>query len=175
VAIEYGRLDDDTMAKALLAPLRVDQGITTINRVIEVRKSRSKSTKELASILGQLGVINKMRNDLVHLGTWHGHRHDNKPYAISNKWYVHANRVARSRLISAEIILDAARDLDDIFLFFAWHSGGKSRMKSDPVMRALRETYPLGKSIPWRYKYLERKSSRPKRRGKPAIPVSKIS
>jgi len=166
VAIEQAKLDP-ILGKAIFSPLRVDDGITRIRRLMEAKKKRSKSARELENMLDQLAVINKLRNDLVHLGLWAGHRHGTTHRVITNKWAAHARRLIRYRPVSVKIIEDATRDLDDIWLLIVWHSSDARWHKGDYAMRALRKAYPIGTPLPWRYKYPEPKSSHRKRRAKP--------
>src|SRR5580700_1194613 len=65
------------VALALFSNWRPDQTISALHKVIQVRKLRGPKIKELKSILQQISIITKVRNDLVHLGT-HGEKAKSK-------------------------------------------------------------------------------------------------
>jgi hypothetical protein len=68
VAVEYAKISPFVVGIAALSPIRVDGGINTIKKIIEVRKLRGKSARELLHVLDHFSVINKARNDLLHYG-----------------------------------------------------------------------------------------------------------
>ena len=87
VAVSWSGVDYET-AKSLFLPLRIDAAVSLLNRVIETKKLRGKRVREMKEILQQLGEINRVRNDIVHLGA----RPKRGGFKVSNELF------ARSRL-----------------------------------------------------------------------------
>lgn len=59
------------IGQALLSGVRVDQAISLINRVADVKGIKGQTREEMTVVMQQLGVINKARNDILHFGITH--------------------------------------------------------------------------------------------------------
>lgn len=151
VAVNYTKISPFIVGLASLAPMRVDSGITTIKRVIEARRLRGKSVRELLGVLNQLAVINKARNDLLHYGV-------GSDQVITTKYVAHHKRLERSRPFSIQIVRQLIGDIEDICMYLTCHF----MLKPDKISRLFRRLHPVGQLPAWRYKYLEPKSNRPK-------------
>src|SRR5712692_9287026 len=57
------------MARALLAgSTRIDAAMNLISKVAEAQKWKASKKRELNVIFSHLGIINKIRNDILHFG-----------------------------------------------------------------------------------------------------------
>jgi hypothetical protein len=153
VAVSYMKITPFIVGMAAIAPVRVDSGITTIKRVIEARRLRGKSVRELVAVLDQLAVINKARNDLLHYGV-------GSDQVITTEYVSHHKRLVRRRAFSIEIVRQLIGDIEDIAMYLTCHF-----MKPDKISRIFRRLHPVGEVPAWRYKYLEPKGNHPKRPG----------
>lgn len=58
------------VARAILSGVRADAASNLINRILEVSPPPAPGTRaDLQDVFGQLGLINSVRNSLLHLGT----------------------------------------------------------------------------------------------------------
>jgi hypothetical protein len=164
VVQHYSKVDW-AMTKALLSPLRVDNGISLLNRILEARRARSKKAKELKLILDHLGAINKTRNDILH----HGFQLD--PKGREGIFFVSNDKLARSpkvhfRMQISKRQLDHLRyDLLDINYRLAIRHVGSSATKWSKNAREFQRLNPLGVHPAWRYKPPARASKRRNHRG----------
>ena len=88
---KYSKIEWE-MAKALIMPIRVENAITSINRIIYARKLRGPKIEELKAIMRQLGHINSARNAIVHLGV------STKADSRGRFWSTNINYAPKSRI-----------------------------------------------------------------------------
>jgi hypothetical protein len=62
----YAKLDKDT-AMALLSGVKIDQAKNYLNRIFEAKPYDESAKVELGAFM-QIGIINDVRNDLIHYG-----------------------------------------------------------------------------------------------------------
>lgn len=129
-------------AKALFSGVRIDAAKDLINRLHEV--SEIERDPELVRAFAQIGVITRMRNDLVHYGS---SGDPDVEQFVSNHRTAHTARALRESLVSAEILEAMRMDLVQISLILmeALQWGG-------PLTRAKKAEYLELAGSPWRYK-----------------------
>jgi hypothetical protein len=101
------------VASAVLTGTKVEGAMSLINRIADAEDWSAERRAELQYIFSQLGEINKLRNDLLHFGSFWEHEKDE--WAISNEGFVHASDRLRRRVVSIATWNDAFADLLKIF------------------------------------------------------------
>lgn len=131
-------------AQAVFSGVRVDGAMQFINRLADAQNWDKARKDELQFMFAQLGIINRLRNDLLHYGaSWQ--ELEDETFVITNKPFVHVpDRIQETR-ITPEILKDATFDTAQILLrliLFAWSDEyPEARKQFDPVL-----------STSWRYK-----------------------
>ncbi len=100
-------------AQALLSGVRVDQTFGLLARVMDARKISGPSRVALEETLRQIGLINKIRNEILHFGA------DGRGQGllvVSNKRAAHIERRLREITVSARALDDMTYDLDTIWV-----------------------------------------------------------
>jgi hypothetical protein len=131
------------IAQAVLTGTKVEGAISFINRVADAkhwRKSRRASFKEFSD---QFGLINKLRNDILHNGSnWTA----SQTWTVTNRFFAHAPSKIRTYPVSADLLKRAKSDLELIetkLILFTWGYAMKPKTKRDFKESALH---------PWQYK-----------------------
>ena len=162
----YGQLKW-TVAKALLSPVRVDDGITHIRRLLFVRRLRTKRAKELAIILDHLSNINKLRNNILHMGFTPLSSPQPDEYLVTNVRFAHARRAHVRKRISTKHLEQLNWDLADMSLRLYCHLLPMPKGEPRNIALTFRRANPLGKPPTWRYKFPSPKKTRRRNRGHP--------
>lgn len=106
-----------TTGAAVLSGVRMSEGISLINRLLEA-KNDDLSKSALAKYFNQLGVINSLRNDLLHYGGWVDELHY---ISVSNRQVAHTQDRIRAFRISMRELRYAIGDLETIYWALAVH------------------------------------------------------
>ncbi len=132
-------------AQAVFSGVRPETAMQFITRIAAAQKWKAKRKEEIEYVFSQLGMINKLRNDLLHYGasmedeltdTW----------LITNARFVHIPERIQELRITPQLLLDAQADLAQILIrliFLAWSRNMPTETRA--VFRELREGA-------WRYK-----------------------
>jgi hypothetical protein len=162
--VQFYAKTDWTVTKAMMSPLRVENAITTLNRIIEARRLRGKKISELKTVLTQLGEINKTRNDILHHGLVKDPKGRDNLYLISNKFIARSPKTVFKIRISKTHIDQMRADLLEIHFRLAIRHVASSAASWSINAKRFRRENPLGTPHSWRYKSPSRGTSRPKRR-----------
>jgi hypothetical protein len=133
------------VASAVLTGIKVEGAMSFINRIADAENWPTEKRDELQYIFSHLGEINKLRNDLLHYGSFWEEKTEDQ-YAISNDGYVHTPDRLRRRIVSRKIWDAAISDLLKIFnalRVVAW---------PDEISSKDREIYNEDRKSAWRYK-----------------------
>src|ERR1700731_469239 len=94
------------LALALLAgSTRIDSAMTLINKVSVAKKWKSARKRELQTICTQLGIINKVRNDILHYGA----NYIEGEWVVSNRSMVATQKRARITRFTVRALRDMTR------------------------------------------------------------------
>jgi hypothetical protein len=96
----------DVVAKAIFSGVKIDGAKDFINRLYEARGDERPVA--LVRAFEQLGVITRMRNDLVHYGVTHAYGLSPR---VSNSRTAHAKRALRELHVSNEVLSNMISDL----------------------------------------------------------------
>ena len=172
VLISYGDLTP-SVAKALFSNARPDTTMTGIRRIVHVRKLRGPRIKELNAILDQLGLITRLRNDLVHIGGLpktdrEGVSHETN-FEISNRVLAYSRKVSRTTPVTATVLNEARTDLFAISLRLITHMKIKGKNPklgwfTTELLRGFRRANPISRPPAWLYKPNVKVARRRKRR-----------
>lgn len=132
-------------AQALLSGVRTDAAMSYINRIAEAERWPDDKRVDWQRIFSQLGLINKLRNDILH----HGAGIAGNSWLVSNRRVAHHPDRIREMLITPAIINDATADAGDITTLLMLLGGPSvgivmNRNWRSWMRKRLRE--------PWRYK-----------------------
>jgi hypothetical protein len=103
------------MGRALLSGIRVDQAISVLRRVMDTENITGPQRDDLEPALQHLGMINKMRNDILHYGA---DVLENNQLMVSNFLSAHLDERLREVIISPQMLDDMTFDLDKIGVHF---------------------------------------------------------
>jgi hypothetical protein len=154
------------MANALLAgSTRIDSAINLMNKISVAQKWRAERKKELNAISTQLGIINKIRNDILHYGAESASQGE---WIVSNKVLAATQKRIRTTKITVRALHSMTDDLVAIesrLVYLAW--GSLMPAKTRRIFK---------RREPWRYKppsgAVRGRKSRKSRRKPPAPPQS---
>lgn len=104
---------DFDIARALLSGVRIDGAINLLGRTMDARGIIGPNRTSLDAALQQLGLINKMRNDVLHYGAT---ALANGELIVSNKMSAHLISRLREVPISVQSLDDMTYDLDKIWV-----------------------------------------------------------
>jgi hypothetical protein len=142
-------------AQAVFSGVRVEGAMGFINRIAEAQRWRKSKRDKLQYIFTQLGIINKLRNDILHYGA---QLHARDTWVVSNRLFAHIPKRVRQLTVSPSILDDASFDLRKIeshLIVMAWHKvmppGARAAFR--PALKAA-----------WRYK--QPQPSRPARKSR---------
>jgi hypothetical protein len=149
-------------AQAVLSGVRIDGAMGYINRIADAEKWTSEKRQDWQKIFSQIGLINRLRNDILHYGTTtYG-----SVRVVTNAAAAHTPERIREIHIKPAILNKASQDLWEIFLFVTLLAGtGEIYGRKPTVSRLRRKT--------WRYKQppqadwakmMDRKFRAPRRR-----------
>jgi hypothetical protein len=135
------------LALALLAgSTRIDSAMTLMNKISIAKKWKSPRKRELQAICTQLGIINKVRNDILHYGA----DFRKGEWVVSNRSMVATQKRARITKFTVRALKDMTKDLMAInsrLVYLAW----------GPFMNArARRSFTHVRIAPWRYKPLSK-------------------
>lgn len=139
---EFAGLSRALAIAFLAGSTRIDSAINLMNKIAVARKWRANRKTELQAICTQLGIINKVRNDILHYGA---DFIDGK-WRVSNRAMVVTKARVRVTMITVKSLREMVSDLNIInsrLVYLAWGSFMK------PAVR--RSFTPLRKYA-WRYK-----------------------
>jgi hypothetical protein len=130
------------LALALLAgSTRIDSAMTLISKVSVARKWKSARKQELQAICTQLGIINKVRNDILHYGA----NFAKGEWVVSNLAMVATKKRARTTRFTVPSLSNMTKDLMAInsrLVYLAW----------GPFMNAkTKRSFAQVRRDPWRY------------------------
>jgi hypothetical protein len=108
---QYANLDKTT-ATALLSALRVDACIQNLGRIVEAKALSGPKIIELRIILEQLGLITRLRNDILHFGI---EKIKEDIVLVSNSIFAHVDERTRKLYVSGKTFIDLNHDLAEIF------------------------------------------------------------
>jgi hypothetical protein len=114
-------------AQAVFSGTRTDGCIQFINRIAAAQNWSEPRKKELEHIFSQLGMINKLRNDILHYGSMMTEPLDGL-WLISNKPFVHLPERIQEICVTPNLLEDATSDLRTIqwFLYVIMGTDGAS-------------------------------------------------
>ena len=159
-----------TVARALLLPVRVDESIAIINRLLDIPRRRpSAKVTHIRSILTQLGHINRFRNDLVHFGT-SGYGNN---IVVSNSFYARSTRCHRIHNADIRVLENINADLSYIEIALLPYIGIKRpHPKDDDEVKYVKILTAIARRITrdytppaWHYKPRVQASRQNSRRG----------
>ena len=111
-------------AQALLSGIRVNDGIGLLGRLLDVQEPIVKAKKEVKEALRQLGIINKVRNDILHYGI----DLNRKEKIITNQMKaLSRSRITRTK-ISSSVIAFMVSDVAVILEVLAQQIVGNSHL-----------------------------------------------
>jgi len=96
-------------AQAVFSGLRVDACIQFIGRIADAQKWEKRRKDELRYVFSQLGMINKLRNNILHYGATM-ERHEDV-WVVSNKTFVHIPEKIQEIRITPTLLNNATADL----------------------------------------------------------------
>jgi hypothetical protein len=128
-------------AQAVLSGVRIEGSMGYINRIADAEKWSPEKRQNWQKIFSQIGLINKLRNDILHYGT----SEFGSVRVVTNVVVAHTPDRVREIHIKPAILDKASKDLWDIFLFLTFLGGiGEIYGKQPTVSRLRRKA--------WRYK-----------------------
>jgi len=131
------------LALALLAgSTRIDSAINLMSKVSVAQKWKSVRKKELQAVCTQLGIINKVRNDILHYGA----NFSKGAWVVSNRSLVATQKRARITKFTVPALKNMTKDLMAINLrivYLAWGSFMNAKTK---------RSFTQARRDPWRYK-----------------------
>jgi hypothetical protein len=151
IALRHFAKVNDSTGKAVFSGVRVDTAMSLINRLLEVRKPRNTQLqKDMTRIFTQLGIINGVRNDIVHYGS------DviGEERVVSNRLVALTTARLRETPVSPDILDQMTHDLMTIGVRVAYNM-----RPSAAIPDAVRE--------PWLYKPRAPSPRRKRHRNKP--------
>jgi len=93
-------------AQAVFSGVRVNGAMQFINRLADAQNWDKARKDELQFMFAQLGIINRLRNDLLHYGaSWQ--ELEDETFVITNKPFVHVPERIQETRITPEILKDA--------------------------------------------------------------------
>jgi hypothetical protein len=142
------------VAPALLSGVRVDGAIGLLGRVMDAKKMTGPNRESAETALRQLGIINKLRNDILHYGV----DMTGGELIVSNKMSAHIPERLREIVISHHILDDMTHDLEKInvhlFAFYTRTIYPEIKIDIPGYAERLRQ--------PWRYRSPRQSSSQDK-------------
>jgi hypothetical protein len=117
---KYANLDRST-ARALLSNSRVDFCIQTLKRIIDANSLSGPKIAQLMSILDQLGIIARARNDILHFGATDI---TGDTVAVSNRLFAHVETRIRTLNLSEQVFANLNTDLLVMLLALLVHAYG---------------------------------------------------
>lgn len=159
-------------ARALFLPLRVDAASNHLSRLIAGKFVRGKRATELTAIIQQLGQINRMRNDILHLGA-RPRGLPTGPFTVTNRMYARSQAHLRRRNVSVTMLNSMFYDLMEISFRIMVMLMAKRRREGnitplDDLQIALARQAGLSpyrvRPIAWRYTPQPQSSRRNRRR-----------
>jgi hypothetical protein len=134
------------IAKALFARERPESAMSDIRRIIRARRLRGPKVVELLALFDQIGIILRVRNDLLHLGMSYADndatRREKK--IISNALFAYSPKVVTEIPISKEILKAMYLDLFEIGLRLMAHMGMRPKISLSQIRQSKLE-FPEGK------------------------------
>jgi hypothetical protein len=125
------------MATAILAgSTRIDSAINLMNKISVAKKWRAERKKEFSAISTQLGIINKIRNDILHYGAESASQDE---WIISNKALAATQKRIRTTKVTVRALHEMTYDLVAIdlrIIYLAW--GSLMPAKTRRAMRLVR-------------------------------------
>jgi hypothetical protein len=95
------------IGNAILSGVRAKDSLDLLTRLSEVLEWSDEQKSELASLKHQFGLINDLRNDILH----HGAYRMGQDYIVSNRKVAHIDSRLRELRISAKTVTTAYTDL----------------------------------------------------------------
>jgi hypothetical protein len=132
-------------APAVFTGIRTETAISLIGRIAEAQKWKEDRKREIQYVFSQLGMINRLRNDLLHYGATTELEEPEK-WIISNEVFAHTADRVRRVPISPALLDGAAEDLYKISVHLHVVT-----MDDDVTADQLRKYHEVLQQ-PWRYK-----------------------
>jgi hypothetical protein len=129
-------------AQAVFRNISINGAMEIIWRVADAQKWTQERKAKLKPILDHLGAINKLRNDLLHLGA--ANKGEGQ-WSISNELLAHTDKKVRTQQITIPILEAATADLTEIHLRLTLFAFGD---QMEPDTRFL---FEASAKEPWRY------------------------
>jgi len=109
-------------AQAVFSGVRTDGCIQYLNRIAGAQRWSDEKKNELEYVLSQLGMINKLRNDILHYGSLMAWPFEDA-WLITNKPFVHMPERIQEIRVGPKLLKDATADLRKIkmYLFLMMH------------------------------------------------------
>jgi hypothetical protein len=122
----FGGLESP-ISQAVLSGVKIEGATGYINRIADAKGWTKKRRQRFKDFSDQLGLINKLRNDILHNGAnWTGQQ----TWTVTNKLIAHTPSRIRTFPITVQLLKDAVSDLEKIendLILFAWgHAMTKS-------------------------------------------------
>jgi hypothetical protein len=133
-----------TMARALLSgSTRIDAAMNLISKLAEAQQWEAARQTELSYLFTQLGIINKVRNDLLHYGA---RSQGSGEWLVTSELLATTKNQIRTTKITIPILEEMTRDITIINLrltLLAW---------GDQMDKAARYLFEQSKLGAWHYK-----------------------
>jgi hypothetical protein len=132
-------------AQAVLSGVRIEGAMGFVNRIADAEKWPADKRADWQKLFTQIGLINRLRNDILHYGTMSF----GSVRVVSNEAVAHVSDRVREIHVTPTILDKATKDLWDIFLFVTLLSTAPGEVyvsrKPQTILRGL-------KRKTWRYK-----------------------
>jgi hypothetical protein len=131
-------------AQAVFSGVRTEGAMQFINRIAAAEEWNTYRREELQYVFTQLGLINKLRNNILHYGA---EQEGPDAWVVTNKQFVHVPENVSRTIISPTTLEHARHDLDKVethltyLLLATSHIPGPDRDQIESVLQR-----------PWRYK-----------------------
>jgi len=132
-------------AQAVLSGVRIEGAMSLINRIADAEHWPAETRAKWKAVFDQLGIINKLRNDLLH----HGAMMHGDVWLVSNRPVAHHEDRIREIQITPATLDDARVDLEYIHLHLIVLGGPGTGIYVATPVRALNRKL---QRYAWRYK-----------------------
>ena len=108
----YYGIDQNTANLLFFGALRVDAALGHLQRLMAANRIPASEHIEIDTLRQQLGLITRLRNDILHFGA----SSTEDGIVVTNAPYAHIEQRARTHIVSSELLDSSALDLVKIYL-----------------------------------------------------------
>jgi hypothetical protein len=138
-------------AQAVFTGLRVNTLISYINRIADAQKWSKERKREFEYVFSQLGMINKLRNELLHYGS---QLEGPDKWLVTNEFFAHTPEKVQPTRLSPAILDAATHDLGKIGAHIFLWVGGETILSH--VSNEQRDAFLEVLNSAWLYKQPQR-------------------